>query len=273
MDDDILRSNMIVKKSSNTLVNFCTHSLKEEAKVSYYTKIIEKNKCHVILYQKENNKQFLSNLTLLDNIYSNITIYTDDDKLNNKSKNNIDCVNCDIQREFRLIFSMGTVMAMKRNNQDVRDVLDDIMSVVNSISMKSKNFIKMLERVLDVKYPLSSNQKKYISYFYKKYKKKYNEAYKKSFRDIVFTILNEKTSHEIDKIEELMLEFTEISKKYFQIVLDWIYLYQIENSKDIVIIYAEEEHIKNMEKYIRHNGFVNRLTYEEKNEESKCVIQ
>lgn len=131
----------------------------------------------------------------------------------------------------------------------------------------------MLERVLDIKYPLSSNQKKYISYFYKKYKKKYNEVYKKSFRDIVFTILNEKTSHEIDKIEELMLEFTEISKKYFHIILDWIYLYQIENSKDIVIIYAEEEHIKNMEKYIRHNGFVNRLTYEEKNEESKCVIQ
>ena len=273
MDDDILRSNMIVKKSNSTLIKFCTHSLKEESKVSYYTKINDKHKCHVILYQKENNKKFISNLDLLENMYSNITIYTDDDTLKNKIKNNIDYVNCNVQKEFRLIFSMGTVMAMKRNNQDVHLILDDIMAVINSISMKSRNFIKMLERVLDIKYPLSSNQKKYISYFYKRYKKKYNEAYKKSFRDIVFTMLNEKTSHEIDKIEELMLEFTEISKKYFQIVLDWIYLYQIENSKDIVIIYAEEEHIKNMEKYIRHNGFINRLTYEENNEESKCVIQ
>jgi hypothetical protein len=171
---------------------------------------------------------------------------------------------------------MGTVMAIKRHNREVDDVLNDIMTVVGSISLKSTNFINFLERNLDIKYNLSAVQKKYILECYKKYKKKYNNNYKQAFKDIIFTMLNEKTSNDLEKIEELMLKFTNVSLKYFQIVLDWVYLYWLENTDNILIYYAEEDNIKNLKRYVKRCGYIRMFDTDKQNEEvqeSKCVIQ
>jgi len=148
--------------------------------------------------------------------------------------------------------------------------------VVDSISLKSTNFIKFLERNLDIKYNLSEDQKKYILECYKKYKKKYNNDYKQAFKDIIFTMLNEKTSNDLEKIEELMIKFTNVSLKYFQIVLDWVYLYWLENTDNILIYYAEEDNIKNLKRYVKRCGYITRFDTDKQNEEvqeSKCVIQ
>jgi len=276
MDEDILRSNIMVKKSSNNaLLKFCHHSSLSTS-VSYYTNTENNTKKHVIFIKKGNYKMLINDLNILENMFHNITIYTDDKKLKDNVPSSLECVDCDVRKDFRVIYSMGTVMAIKRHNKEVDDILHDIMSVVDSISLKSKNFIKFLERTLDVKYSLSEYQKKYILQFYKKYKKKYNNSYKQAFKDIVFTMLNEKTINDLEKIEELMLNFTEVSLKYFQIVLDWVYMYWLENTDNILVYYAEEDNIKNLKKYVKGLGYITRFDTDKHIDEeqvSKCVIQ
>lgn len=276
MDEDILRSNIMVKKSSNnTILKFC-HHYSLSSSISYFTNIDESKKKHVILIPKANHKNLTNELNLLENIYHNITIYTDDKKLKDNLPLNLECVDCDSRKDFRVIYSMGTVMAIKRHNREVDDILNDIMTVVDSISLKSTNFINFLERNLDIKYNLSTVQKKYILECYKKYKKRYNNNYKQALKDIIFTMLNEKTSNDLEKIEELMLKFTNVSLKYFQIVLDWVYLYWLENTDNILIYYAEEDNIKNLKRYVKSCGYIRMFDTDKQNEEvqeSKCVIQ
>ena len=83
----------------------------------------------------------INDLNILENMFHNITIYTDDRKLKDNVPSSLECVDCDVRKDFRVIYSMGTVMAIKRHNKEVDDILHDIMSVVDSISLKSKNFI------------------------------------------------------------------------------------------------------------------------------------
>lgn len=275
MEMDILRSNMIVKKSYNNIMTFYEKVKSQSNNILYFTKYKKNSIQHIILYQKDNEKQFRSNLKMLENTKDNISIFTDNDKMKYDSSNNISFYNCDVRTRFRLIFSMGTVMNLKkRNSIDVEDVLYDIMATINNITLKKKEFINLLDRVLQENYPLGKNKIKYILHFYQKYKSKYNDDYVQSFKDIVFTILNENTCTDYVRLEELMMTFTEISLKYFEIVLDWVYLYYLENSNENVLIYyVEEAQFINLKKYMKHNGYM--IKKEENNEsfKSSCAIQ
>jgi len=275
MEMDILRSNMIVKKSCNKIMNFYEKVKSQSTDILYFTKIKNNYTKHVILYKKDTEKIFRSNLKILEHTNNNISIFTDNDKLKYESSPNISFYNCDVRTRFRLIFSMGTLMNLKkRNSIDVEGVLYDIMAIINNITLNKKEFINMLDRILNDKYPLEKNKIKYISHFYQKYKSKYNNDYVQSFKDIVFTILNEHTCTDFVRLEEMMINFTEISLKYFEIVLDWVYLYELENSRENVLIYyVEEAQFINLKKYMKHNGYT--VKKEENNESFKnsCVIQ
>jgi len=275
MEMDILRSNMIVKKSSNNIMTFYEKVKSQTNNILYLTKFKKDSMQHVILYQKENEKQFKSNLKMLENSKDNISIFTDNDKLKYESSPNISFYNCDVRTQFRLIFSMGTVMGLKKRNRiDVEGVLYDIMAIINKITLNKKEFINLLERVLQEKYPLGKNRIKYISHFYKKYKSKYNNDYVQSFKDIVFTVLNEHTITDYERLEEKMMNFTEISLKYFEIVLDWVYLYELEKSNDNVLIYyVEEAQFMNLKKFMRHNGYMIKKAENNESFKSSCVIQ
>jgi hypothetical protein len=273
MEMDILRSNMIVKKSSNNIMTFYQKSKMENTNIFYYTKNKKDSSKHVILYQKNTEKEFINNLKLLGNMLQDISIYTDNDNLKKKIHENMCVYNCDVRNKFRLIFSMGTIMNLKRRNRiEVDDVLKEIIEIVDKITLNNKEFINLLEKVLSNDYPISKNMKKYIIHFYKKYKNEFNDDYKHCFKNIVYTMLNEDTCKDLEKLENLMLSFTDVSLNYFKIVLDWVYLYELENSKEnILIYYIEENHLRHLKKYMKYNGYT--LNTSTEDFKTSCTIQ